>query len=125
MKITDIANLINAEIIHMPEGTEIDIKYAGSSDLMSDVLAYLSEMPKEISREMLLITGLVSPQSIRTAALTDISSVVFTRGKKPNDLIVEAARNSNLALMSTPLTSYNTCGILFKAGIKGVDDIEK
>ena len=121
MKIHEIAELTDAEIIYIPENFDNDIKYAGASDLMSDVLAYLSEMPTHISKDMMLITGPVSPQSIRTTALTDIPVVLFTRGKVPNANIIEGAKSSGLVVMSSKMTSYTVCGRLFAKGIRGVD----
>ena len=109
MKLTGIIELLEAKEHYVPDGYDVDIRYAGASDLMSDVLAFFSEMPTEVSRQMMMITGLVSPQSIRTAGITDISLIVFSRGKEPNEIIVEAARNTGIAILSTPLTSYTAC----------------
>lgn len=123
MKINEIEDLIKANIIYQPENYDIDILYAGASDLMSDVLAFLSEMPNHISNKMVLITGLVNPQSIRTASLTDMSMIVFTRGKTPLQNVIDAAKKTNIAVLVTPLTSYKVCGILYSAGIKSIDDL--
>lgn len=122
MKLKEIIELVDGKVHYMPEELNIDIKFAGASDLMSDVLAFLSDMPSEISHEMLLITGLVSLQSIRTASITDISIILFSRGKKPSESIIEAAENAGITILSTPLTSYTVCGLLYAAGVKGVDD---
>ena len=121
MKINEIAELTKSEIIHEPEGYEREIKFAGASDLMSDVLAYLSEMPPHEEKDMMLVTGLVSLQSIRTAALTDMSLIIFTRGKRINEKVIEAAKNAGMAILSTNLTTYSTCGLLYSAEIKGLD----
>ncbi len=121
MKLEEILEVIRGEILYKPEGFDYEINYAGASDLMSDVLAYLSDMPAHESRDMMLITGLVSPQSIRTAALTDMSIILFTRGKQPAPNIVESARAAGLAIILTPLTSYTVCGILYSNGVRGVD----
>ena len=121
MKLDKILELIRGEVVYRPEGFDHEINYAGASDLMSDVLAYLSDMPAHESKDMMLITGLVSPQSIRTAALTDMSIILFTRGKQPNPNIIESAKAAGLAVILTPLTSYTVCGLLYSNGVKGVD----
>ena len=122
MKLTDIKELLEAKEHYVPDGYDVDVRYAGACDLMSDVLAFFSEMPTEVSRQMMIITGLVSAQSIRTAGITDISLIVFSRGKEPTESVVEAARNTGVAILSTSLTSFTACGLLYNAGLKGVDD---
>lgn len=121
MKINEIVELLKATIHNMPEDYNVDIAYAGSSDLMSDVLAYMSGMPTNVPKGMILITGLVSPQVIRTVTILDISVIVFTRGKFPTEGIIEEAKSINLPLLSTALTSYSACGLLYSAGIQGVE----
>ena len=115
MEINEIAKLLKATLHHLPEGYAVDITHAGASDLMSDVLAY-------VAQDILLITGLSGPQVIRTASLMDISAVIFTRGKVPTPEIIEEAKKSNIALLSTPLKTYTTCGILFCSGVRSIDE---
>lgn len=121
MKIDEIVKLLKATVHYLPEDYNIDITYAGSSDLMSDVLSYMSGMPVNVPKGMILITGLISPQVIRTVTLMDISVIVFTRGKIPTDRIIEEARFIKLPVLSCNLTSYTTCGLLYSAGIQGVE----
>ncbi|MCK4266336.1 MAG: hypothetical protein KAX31_03585 [Thermoplasmata archaeon] len=115
MKIEDIAELLEAKIDYMPEEFDTDIVNAGACDLMSDVLAY-------VAQDILLITGLLSPQVIRTANLMDISAVVFTRGKIPTQYIIDEARKSNIAVLSTSLKTFSTCGLLYQAGLRYIED---
>ena len=84
MKIEEIVKVLEAQILYIPDGYDVDISTAGASDLLSDVLAYVAE-------DILLITGLLSPQVIRTANLMDISAVVFVRGKVPSQEIIDEA----------------------------------
>lgn len=114
MKIPEIATLLKATIHCQPDDESLDITYAGASDLMSDVLAY-------VAQDILLITGLLSPQVIRTANLMDISAVIFTRGKEPGADIIEQAKAANIAVLSTDLKTYSTCGLLFCSGIMSID----
>ena len=115
MKIEEIVKLLDAKIHYIPEGYDIDINNAGASDLMSDVLAY-------VAQDILLITGLLSPQVIRTANLMDISAVVFTRGKIPTQYIIDEARKSNITVLSTSLKTFSTCGLLYQAGLRYIED---
>lgn len=117
MKVEEIAKLVNATIHHVPEDFDVDISYAGATDLMSDVLAYMGEILAHSSEGMMLITGLVRPQVVRTATLIDMSVIVFTRGKIPTRDVIDEAKSSDVAVLSTALTSYSVSGILYSAGI--------
>lgn len=112
MKIDNIAELIEAEILSMKNCHDIMLKTACGSDLMSDVMAYGDE--KDI-----LLTGLVNPQVIRTAEMMDIKAVVFVRGKRPTEVMLNLAEEKNIILMSTRLPMFDACGRLFDAGICG------
>ena len=116
MKIKEIVKLLKEKEHYIPPGNIPDINYGSASDMMSDVLAY---MPG--GDGTLLITGLLTPQVIRTSTLMDISIVVFTRGKNPSHKIIEAAKTNNIAILSTDLTTYATCGLLYSSGLESVD----
>lgn len=114
MKIEEIGKLLRATTHHIPVGYELDIYRAGASDLLSDVLAYISE-------DILFITGLVNLQVIRTAALMDITAIVFTRGKEPTEEMIKEAKKSNIVILSTPLKTFTTCGLLYQVGLRGIE----
>ena len=82
MKIRDIKELLNAEILCFPEGLEKEVNSACGSDMMSDVLAYVKD-------QAVLLTGLLNSQVIRTAEMMDMICVVFVRSKKPTDEMLE------------------------------------
>lgn len=115
MKLSKIKELLNGECIVGDEFLdEYEVYYAFGCDLMSDVLAFSNE-------NTLLLTGLTNAQVIRTAEMLDISSIVFVRGKKPDDNTIELARTNNKILLSTKHILYTSCGILFSNGLKGVN----
>ena len=43
MKIEEIAKVLNATVHHVTEEFDVDVTFAGASDLMSDVLAYVAQ----------------------------------------------------------------------------------
>jgi predicted transcriptional regulator len=105
--LADVRNLLGAEVLN---GDDLSIKVAaiGASDLLSDVLAG-SKMGT------LLLTGLISTQVIRTAIVADLCGVVFVRGKKPGEDILELARESRVPVLSTPLKMFEAAGRLYMA----------
>jgi hypothetical protein len=79
---------------------------------MSDVMAFVKD-------RVVLLTGLVNPQSLRTADLLDIRVIVFVRGKKPTDDLLEMAREAGMILLSTKYSMFLACGRLYEAGLRG------
>ena len=95
------------------EGKAADMKLASAcgSDLMSDVMAFVKD-------KVLLLTGLVNPQVIRTAELLDIHCIIFVRGKSPSRDMIEMAEESDIILGGTKLSMFVSCGMLYEAGLK-------
>ncbi len=113
MKIGDIIRLTAGALISGTDQIEKRVEYAFASDLMSDVLRV--EKPN-----LLLITGLVNIQAIRTAELSDISYIVFARNKKVTDDMKELAEENNMVLIESPYSLFRISGELYKAGIRPV-----
>ena len=115
MKLKDVIELLKAEIIHMPDDyLEIDINTAAASDLMSDILAGLSE-------GSILLTGLTTVQVIRTAMVAGVGAVIFVRGKMPPQEVIDLAREQELPLISSPYSMFVSCGRLHACNLTGLD----
>ncbi|HOJ10464.1 MAG TPA: hypothetical protein PK733_07720 [Clostridiales bacterium] len=112
MRVDNIKEILDAEILVEGSNPDIDVCTACGSDLMSDVMAYGDE--KDI-----LLTGLVNPQVIRTAEMMDIKMIVFVRGKKPDKNMMELAVDKSIILMTTRYPMFIACGKLSSAGIRG------
>jgi len=77
------------------ENLDMEFNAACGSDLMSDVMAYVKE-------NVVLLTGLVNPQVIRTAEMMDIKLVVFIRGKEARgEDYSNGKRKKGIAIMTT------------------------
>jgi len=113
MKLNDCARLLSAKVIVPIENMDMDILVACGSDLMSDVMAFSCE-----SNQMML-TGLVNPQTVRTAEMMDVSVVLFVRGKIPDQIMCDLALEKGIALLSTPFPMFTSCGLLHEAGVRG------
>jgi predicted transcriptional regulator len=110
VEIKEISELLNATILYQPVDSNPDILHVGASDMLSNVLAYMI-------KDILLVTALLSPQVIRTATLMDIPAVIFTGVELP-DRIVEEAKKTNVTILSTPFSTFTTCGLLYEAGLR-------
>ncbi|MEA4883860.1 MAG: DRTGG domain-containing protein [Clostridia bacterium] len=113
MKLGEIKKLIGAEILAGEDKLSVlEIDTACGADLMSDVLAFTHE-------NTLLCTGLTSAQVVRTAEVAGLSGIIFVRGKRPSDDVIALARERGIPLMATCLPLFETCGVLYGAGISG------
>ena len=98
-----------------------EISYAFCSDLMSDALFIMNSVKDErILEQTVLITGLATQQSIRTAEMLDVDVVILVRGKIPSQKVISLAIESNIVLLSTSYTMFNISGAMYEEGIKGI-----
>lgn len=114
MVIKDIIPILNAKILCGEEYLDHEFDSACGSDLMSDVLAFVKD-------KTVLLTGLTNIHVMRTAEMLDIRCVVFCRGKIPPEDVLEEAKEIGIAVLATDHTSFNACGLLYAAGIRGTD----
>ena len=110
MKLSEVKEILSAEVVAGEEFLDREVKSAFGSDLMSDVLAFVKD-------QSLLLTGLMNGQVIRTAEMLDIKAIVFVRGKKPTEDMVELAKEYSMVLLTTDFTLYPSCGKLYMAGL--------
>lgn len=112
MKVKQIKNLLNAELIYGEDKLDMECMAGCGCDLMSDVLAFSKV-------NMVLLTGLTNPQVIRTCEMLDAVVIVFVRGKIPSPEVIELAKETDIAVLRTEYTLYEACGILFGNGLPG------
>lgn len=111
MTVRAIAELLSAQIHTGDRHLDFDVKSACGADLMSDVMAFVKE-------DVVLLTGLVNAQTVRTAHLLDIPVIVFVRGKVPEADLIDEAVNAGIVLMTTNETLFLACGKLYEAGVR-------
>lgn len=116
MRLKEVKTILEARVWTGEALLEAEIHAACGCDLMSDVLAFAEE-------KVLLLTGLVNPQVIRTAEMLDIKSIVFVRGKFPTEEMIILAKEKSMILLSTQLPLYIACGKLYKEGLRGKGDL--
>ncbi|MCK9219995.1 MAG: DRTGG domain-containing protein [Bacteroidales bacterium] len=113
MKINEIVRLIKGTVLSGSESLENEVKIAFASDLMSDVLTVKID-------NLLLLTGLVNLQAIRTAEMSDINCIIFVRNKKVTEEMIRIARENKMIIIQSPYSMFKVSGILYNAGIKPV-----
>ena len=116
----DLQKTLSAETI-LDSGVEPETGYDAvcACDMMSELLAVMNQSNHH-NRGIILLTGLINPQVIRTSELVDIRLIVFLRHKKPAPETVELARKCGITIMSTPYTMYKSCGILYELKLNDI-----
>lgn len=113
MKIAEIANALGAKVLCCSESLDHEIEFAFASDLMSDVLTINDD-------KILLITGLINLQTIRTAEMLDINCIMYVRNKAVTPEMIELATDKEIVLLESQYSMFKTSGILFDIGVKPV-----
>lgn len=112
MTLKDVKEILDCELIFGEEFLETNVHTACSSDMMSDVLAYVKD-------QAILLSGLVNPQVVRTAEMMDMLCVIFVRGKYPDPETIALAKNRDIVLMATKHRMFSSCGLLWENGLRG------
>ena len=112
MTVRDVCNALNARVLCGDDLLDKELHSACGSDLMSDVLAFVKD-------RAVLLTGMANAHVVRTAEMLDIVSIVFVRDKMPGNEILDMARERGISVLSTELTLFTACGILYGEGLRG------
>lgn len=112
MKISDIQNILNAQLLTPAADLAHEVHDACGSDMMSDVLAYVKD-------QGVLLTGLNNNQVVRTADMMDMVCIVFVRGKKPDAELLKMAEARGIAVLTTAMPMFTACGLLYEKGLRG------
>ena len=103
MKIKDVVIALEGELVEGTNRDDVEIVSACGADLMSDVMAFVKD-------QVLLLTGLINVQVVRTAVLMDIEAICFVRGKTPNQEMIDMAKENGVVLLKTRLPLFLACG---------------
>jgi hypothetical protein len=112
MTIKEVLDTLEATLLTPDIETSTEVHAACGSDMMSDVLAYVKD-------QAVLVTGLNNPQVVRTADMMDMVCICFVRGKIPDETLLALARERNIAVMTSKMTMFTACGLLYVAGLRG------
>ena len=112
MTIADVQDVLKCRIIYGEEYLDREVHSACGADMMSDVLAFVKD-------QAVLLTGLCNPQVIRTAEMMDIICIIVIRGKKPDEDMINLAKERGIVLMATGHRMFSACGMLYSSGLRG------
>ena len=116
MQLWAVKAILEADILWEPVDLTLELSVVAAADLMSDVLNLNPG-------QELLITGLVNAQTVLTAEMADIKVIVFCRGKRPDQEVVELAQSKGIPLLVTRLPMYEACARLAMRGLVGTSEV--
>jgi predicted transcriptional regulator len=111
MTVAQAVALLEGQFFTGEEKSDVEVASACGADLMSDVMAFVKD-------RVLLLTGLVNSQVIRTAELLDIHAIIFVRGKIPSRDMIDMAEESDIILAGSKHPMFISCGKLYEAGLR-------
>jgi predicted transcriptional regulator len=111
MTLRELVALLEGEVLFPEADLDREVPCAFASDLISDILMCTKE-------PTLLLTGLTNNQVIRLSDMIDLTGIVFVRGKRPLQDVIEMVAERGLPIITTKFTLYRCSGILFNAGLR-------
>jgi predicted transcriptional regulator len=114
MKISEIRDILKAEVLVGHDRMDESVVGGGGADLMADVLS-------AVAKGAVLLTGLTTEQVLRTARVAGVSAVVFVRGKRPDAPVIELAHSYHLPVLLTKYSLFVASGRLYMNGLRGLD----
>ncbi len=110
MKLSQVREILDAKVLTGEEFLDKEVNSACGCDLMSDVLAFVKD-------KAILLTGLMNLQVIRTAEMMDIETIIFVRGKVPDESIIGMAKMKDMTIMTTEYPLFVASGMLYSEGL--------
>ena len=118
MILRDVMEILSAEALYATDANlGLEVKAVAASDLMSDILAR-ARTPD------LMLTGLATPQAIRTAAIASVKAVMVVRGKTLTPQMIALAEESDIPLMVTRHSLFGAAGVVWSQGLRSGLELE-
>ena len=110
MKVAELAERTDLTSLN-EHSRETDIEGVYISDMVSDIIT-------GAKANGILITLQTHKSLIAAANLVDVAAIVFVRGKKPADDVIELASKAGIGLFVTSLDTWSFATKLNEIGIK-------
>ncbi len=114
MKLYEVKNILKAEVLSGEELLNETVAGGGSADLTEDMLS-------AVAKGSVFLTGLHNTEFIRTAKIIGVSAIVFVRGKRPKQNIVDLARSFDMPILLTSYPMFVASGLLYMEGLRGLE----
>ena len=105
----DFLNKIQGTILtHQSDFEQINIEGGYVSDLLSDVMGNAKQNDA-------WVTIMRHLNSVAVASLAGISVIIFSKGIIPDQAVIDKAKEEQISLLNSPLSTFEIAGILYQA----------
>ena len=111
MTLNEIIKTFGLTVYAPPADGRVKVEHGYASDLLSDVIA-------NAGRDDIWVTMQMHVNIIAVAALKDIAAVVIVSSHRPADETIGIAKQKGVCVLGTGMTTFETCGRLYAAGIR-------
>lgn len=113
MKLSEIIQRLQLEVIAGGGSLLREVNGGYASDLLSDVIANAQESD-------LWVTLQTHQNIIAVASMKELAGIVLVNGREPEVDTLEKAREENVPLLVSPLPAFELIGRLYKLGVSGM-----
>lgn len=117
MKLAEIVERLELEILTGHEYLDREITGGYASDLLSDVMAHGAKGD-------LWVTLQTHQNIIAVASLKELGGIVLVNGRSPEAETAAKAAQEKVPLLRTPLPAFEVVGRLYQTGLRGSSDVE-
>ncbi len=109
-KLKDIVQKLDLKVV----SGDIEGAVSGgySSDLLSDVIA-------NAEKDNIWITLQIHVNIVAVANLKEIAGIILVNGRQPEEATLNKAKQENIPIMLTELSTFEVVGKLYELGIHG------
>lgn len=107
MKLTKVVNKLSLDVKSPGAGQDAEVTGCYVSDLLSDVMAHAEE-------GQIWLTLQVHPNIVAVAVLKQISAIVITNGRQPEEETLKKAKEESVTVALSDKPTFETAGALFK-----------
>ena len=110
INLKDIVQKLDLKVVSGDIDKEISAGYA--SDLLSDVIA-------NAQKDNIWITLQTHVNIVAVANLQDLAGIILINGREPEEITLKKAKQENITLLLTKLSTFEIVGKLYELGIHG------
>ncbi len=114
MKLTEIIEQFDLNILAGDDALEREVNGGYASDMLSDVLTNADQGD-------VWVTVQKHPNIIAIAGMKDIAAIIIINGRRPDDETLEQANTEKLPVLGTEMSAFEIVGKLYQLGIQRCD----
>lgn len=112
MKLNEIVDKLELEVKTGGNNLDVEITRGYSSDLLSDVMANAQEGD-------IWITMQTHQNIVAVAVLKTLAAVILVNNRNPDEETAKKAKEENLPILTSTLSTFELIGRLYQLGISG------